>query len=171
MLSTTIFKKVITFFGMKIYIDKLDGSIYNYSERERSDIMKIGEFVVKYREEHGLSQRAFAQRANLSNVIIGFLEKGVRTNGEPYLPRFDTIRKVARAMGMSAEQLISECDDFNIDISVGMEETPLVLDFMKELQNQSPDEAMLIQAYRLIPVEHRIEAMQAVFHIKEKYDV
>ena len=132
--------------------------------------MKIGEMVVQYRELHGLSQRAFAQRAGLSNVIIGFLEKGVRTNGEPYLPKFDTIRKVARAMGKSAEQLIAECDDFDIDISVGMEETPLIADFMRELQSQSTDEAMLIQAYRLIPIEHRIEAMQAVFKIKDMYD-
>ena len=131
--------------------------------------MKIGEYVSNYREEHGMSQREFARRANLSNVIIGFLEKGVRTNGEPYLPKFDTIKKVARAMGMSAEQLISECDDFDLDISVGMEETPLMEDFMRELQSQSPDEAMLIQAYRLIPIEHRIEAMQAVFKIKDMY--
>ena len=131
--------------------------------------MRIGEFVEKYREEHDMSQREFARRANLSNVIIGFLEKGVRTNGEKYMPKFDTIRKVARAMGMTSEALISQCDDFDIDISVGMEETPLIEDFMRELQGQSPDEAMLIQAYRLSPVEHRIEAMQAVFNIKDKY--
>lgn len=131
--------------------------------------MKIGEYVTKYREEHDMSQREFARRANLSNVIIGFLEKGVRTNGSAYIPKFDTIKKVARAMGMTPEQLITECDDFDIDISVGMEETPLIADFVRELQSQSPDEAMLIQAYRLIPVEHRIEAMQAVFQIKDKY--
>lgn len=129
--------------------------------------MKIGEFVYKYREEHNMSQREFARRANLSNVVIGFLEKGERTNGEPYLPKFDTIRKIARAMGISPEALISQCDDFEIDISVGMEETPLYTDL---LQSHAADEAMLIQAYRLIPLEHRIEAMQAVFNIKDKYN-
>ena len=132
--------------------------------------MKIGEKIAEYREQHGLSQREFARRCDLSHVIIGFLEKGERTDGTPYLPRFDTIRKVARGMGTSAEVLISECEDFDLDISVGMEETPLVRDFRRELQNQSTDEAMLIQAYRLIPIEHRIEAMQAVFKIKEKYE-
>ena len=134
--------------------------------------MRIGEYVAEYREQHGLSQRAFAQRAGLSNVIIGFLEKGERTNGDPYIPKLDTVRKVARAMGMSVEQLASECDDYNgFDVPVGLEETPLIADFIRELQNQSPDEAMLVQAYRLIPIEHRIEAMQAVFNIKEKYSV
>lgn len=132
--------------------------------------MKIGERIAEYREQHGLSQREFARRCDLSHVIIGFLEKGERTDGTPYLPRFDTIRKVARGMGTSAEVLISECEDFDLDISVGMEETSLVRDFMRELQNQSTDEAMLIQAYRLIPIEHRIEAMQAIFKIKEMYE-
>ena len=132
--------------------------------------MKLGEFISQYREEHGLSQREFARRCDLSHVIIQFVEKGERSNGDPYLPRFDTIRKLARGMGMSAESLITQCEDFNLDVSVGVEETPLVLDFMKELQSQSTDEAMLIQAYRLIPIEHRIEAMQAVFKIKEKYE-
>lgn len=131
--------------------------------------MKIGEKIADFREQHGLSQREFARRCDLSHVIIGFLEKGERTDGTPYLPRFDTIRKVARGMGTSAEALISECEDFDLDISVGMEETPLIRDFIKELQSQSTDEAMLIQAYRLIPIEHRIEAMQAVFSIKDKY--
>lgn len=132
--------------------------------------MKIGERIAEYREQHGLSQREFARRCDLSHVIIGFLEKGERTDGTPYLPRFDTIRKVARGMGTSAEVLISECEDFDLDISVGMEETSLVRDFMRELQNQSTDEAMLVQAYRLIPIEHRIEAMQAIFKIKEMYE-
>lgn len=131
--------------------------------------MKIGEYIQNYREEHGLSQRAFANRCNLSHVVIQSIERGFRDNGDPYLPRFDTIRKLARGMGMSAESLVSQCDDFNIDISVGMEETPLIADFIRELQSQSTDEAMLIQAYRLIPIEHRIEAMQAVFRIKDKY--
>ena len=53
-------------------------------------------------------------------------------------------------MGTTPEELISECEDFDIDISVGPEETPLVLDFMHELQNQSADEQMLIQVYSVL---------------------
>jgi transcriptional regulator with XRE-family HTH domain len=142
--------------------------VYNNITEEKGDLhMKIGEKVAEYREQHGLSQREFARRCDLSHVIIGFLEKGERTDGSPYLPRFDTIRKVARGMGTSAEALISECEDFNLDISVGMEETPIYADI---LQSHSTDEIMLLQAYRMIPIEHRIEAMQAVFKIKDMYD-
>ena len=71
-------------------------------------------------------------------------------------------------MGMTAEAL-TECDDFDLDISVGPEEIPIVEDFIKELYHQAPDEAMLLQAYKMIPIEHRIEAMQAIFLIKDKY--
>ena len=132
--------------------------------------MRIGERVQQFREQHGLSQREFARRCDLSNGIISFIENGERPNGEPYIPRFVTIRKIARGMGTTPEELISECEDFDIDISVGPEETPLVLDFMRELQNQSADEQMLIQVYRLIPIQHRFEAMQAVMDIKRKYE-
>lgn len=130
--------------------------------------MKIGELVYKYRNEHGMSQKDFAKKCNLSSAIIVFLERGYRDNGKPYLPKFDTIKKIASGMGMTAEEL-TECDDFDLDISVGPEEIPIVEDFIKELYHQSPDEAMLLQAYRMIPVEHRIEAMQAVFIVKDKY--
>ena len=131
--------------------------------------MKLGEFVTKYREEHGLSQREFARRCNLSNVIIGFIESGKRTNGDVYLPRIDTIRKLAHGMGMSPDVLIAQCDDtFNLGLAVGPEEAPLYEDM---LQSQSADEVMLIQVYRMIPIEHRFEAMQAVFKIKDKYNV
>lgn len=129
--------------------------------------MKLGDVVFNYRNEHGLSQREFGRRCDLSHVIIQFIEKGERSNGDRYIPRFETIRKLAKGMGMSAEALITQCDDFDIDISVGLEETPIFKDM---LQNQSTDEIMLLQAYRMIPIEHRIEAMQAVFKIKDQYE-
>lgn len=132
--------------------------------------MKIGEVVTQYREIHGLSQREFARRCGLSSVIISFLERGQRTNGDTYMPKFDTIRKVARGMGTTAEVLMANCDDFALDISEGKEDSSVIEEFIKDISTQSPDENMLVQAYRLIPSEHRIEAMQAVLGIKMKYE-
>lgn len=133
--------------------------------------MKLGEYVANYREAHGLSQREFARRCDLSNVVIGFLESGKRTNGDVYLPRIDTIRKLAHGMGMAPDALIAQCDDtFNLGLSVGPEETPLFEDiFHEKIQERSADENMLIQVYRMIPVEHRFEAMHALLNIKDKY--
>ena len=132
--------------------------------------MKIGEVVQSYRERYGMSQRDFARRCGLSSAIISFLEAGKRPNGSAYLPRIDTVKKVASGMGITPEMLLAQSEDFDLDISVGPEETPLVEDFIRELQNQSPDESMLIQIYRLIPMDHRYEAISALLKIKEKYE-
>ena len=152
-----------------IFVD--NAVLFGYYIEKGGVAMKIGEVVRQYREAHGLSQREFGRRCGLSGVIISFLERGERSNGEPYAPKFDTVRKIARGMGTSAEVLISQCEDFMLDISGNtIEETPLVAGFIKELTERTPDEDMILQAYRAIPAEHRIEAMTAILSIKTKYE-
>lgn len=132
--------------------------------------MKIGEYIREYRESHGISQRAFARHCGLSNAQISLLEVGVGSNGKPVAPTFDTVRKVARGMGISAEELITQCEDFELDLTDTIEQTPLVQGFVKELSEYTPDERMLIQAYRMIPAEHQLEALEAILKIKAKYE-
>lgn len=132
--------------------------------------MTLGKIIKQYREQRGLSQRQFAQRCNLSNVAIARIENGFRADGKDVAPKWGTIQKIARAMGMTGEALVSKCEDFNIDISDSLEETPLVKQFIEDVSKRSPDEEMLLQAYRMIPQEHRIEAMQTVLAIKMKYE-
>lgn len=133
--------------------------------------MRLGEIVQKYREEHQLSQREFASKCDISGVALSFIERGERSNGDPYLPRIETVRKLARGMGIQVNALLAQCDDYDSDIPIGTEETPYATDFVREIQSyQTTAEAMLIQAYRKIPIEHQIEAMQAVFRIKDKYE-
>ena len=131
--------------------------------------MTLGEAIKQFREQRGLSQREFARRCGLANVSIAAIENGFRSDGKEVAPKFDTVRKIARAMGTTAEALILQCEDFKLDVSDSLEETPLVKQFIEE-QRRSPDEEMLLQAYRMIPAEHRIEAMQAVLQIKLKYE-
>lgn len=133
--------------------------------------MKLGDIIRKYREEHYMSQREFARKCQLSNAQISLLEKGVSATGVPFMPSYRTISKVANGMGISSEALIMQCDNFDIDITDDSRlENSLVEKFIEEQTNRAPDEEMLLQAYRLIPAEHRIEAMQAVFQIKAKYE-
>lgn len=133
--------------------------------------MKLGDFIRKYREDHFMSQREFARKCSLSNAQISLLEKGIGASGEPFMPSYRTISKVAKGMGISSEDLIMQCDDFDIDITDDSRlENSLVNKFIEEQARRSPDEEMLLQAYRLIPAEHRIEAMQAVLQIKAKYE-
>ncbi len=76
-------------------------------------IMKahLGEFISEYRERNKLSIRDFAQRANLSNGYISMLENNRNpVNGKPLIPTIETYNKVARAMGMELDDLISQID-------------------------------------------------------------
>ena len=134
--------------------------------------MKLGDIIRKYRDEHNfMSQREFARKCQLSNAQISLLESGIGTSGEPFMPSYRTISKVAKGMGMSPEMLIAQCDDFDIDITDDSRlESNLVEKYIEEQLSRSPDEEMLLQAYRMIPAEHRIEAMQAVLAIKMKYE-
>ena len=133
--------------------------------------MKFGDIIRNYREEHYMSQREFARKCQLSNAQISLLEKGVGATGVPFMPSYRTISKVASGMGISSEALIMQCDDFDVDITDDSRlENSLVEKFIEEQINRSPDEEMLVQAYRAIPKEHKIEAMQAVLGIKMKYE-
>ena len=57
----------------------------------------------RLRTEAGLTQQELATRAGLSMAIVISLEQGRRTN-----PRLDTLRKLAKALGCTAGQLIGD---------------------------------------------------------------
>lgn len=73
--------------------------------------MNLSEIVKKYRTEHDLSQRQFSAMCNMSTGYISMLEEGVnpRTK-EPLVPSLVTLRKIAIAMGMNLDDLMSMID-------------------------------------------------------------
>ena len=63
--------------------------------------MTLGEIIIQYRTEHGLSQRAFALQCGVSNGYISMLEEGInRNNGKPITPSINKLRLVASGMGV-----------------------------------------------------------------------
>ena len=54
------------------------------------------------REERGLTHKEAAQLANVSHWTVMYLESGKRP---PYMP---TVTKIARANGVSVEELVQE---------------------------------------------------------------
>lgn len=73
--------------------------------------MFLGEVIKKYREEHDLSLRAFANRCGLSYTYISMLEKNkdYRT-GKPIAPTVDSVKYIAKAMNMSIDNLLKILD-------------------------------------------------------------
>jgi len=81
--------------------------------------MTLSEFIISYRETRGYSQRTFAQLCGLSNSSISLLEKNVnpKTN-EPIIPNLNSLYKIAKAMGISIEELFASCDDIPINLDI-----------------------------------------------------
>lgn len=69
--------------------------------------MYIGELIKKYRSIHNLSMQEFANRASISKAYIGVLEKiyNPKTK-EPVAPTLDKMKSIAKAMGMSLDELL-----------------------------------------------------------------
>ena len=79
--------------------------------------MKLGELVRAYREEHKLSQRAFAEICGVSNGYISLIERDEidKRTGKPSKPKVDSLMAIAKGMGMSLQNLI---DTVDVDIPV-----------------------------------------------------
>lgn len=68
--------------------------------------MTLGEAIVEFRKENGISQREFARRADLSNSLISIIERGRNPQtGKEMSPDLDTYQKIAGAMGVSTQRL------------------------------------------------------------------
>ena len=68
--------------------------------------MKLSEFIISYRKEHNLSARKFASMCGLSNAYISLIE-----NEETKSPTLETLKKIATAINIDIDELISLIDD------------------------------------------------------------
>ena len=80
--------------------------------------MTLGMIIKEYRERNRLSQRQFALMCDVSNGYISMLEEGRNPKTtEPIVPSLATMKKLAKAMGMSLNDLMSKADDMEISLS------------------------------------------------------
>ena len=79
--------------------------------------MTLSELVIKYRTEHGLSQRQFEQICGLSNGYISMLEKNVNPKtGQPLVPAIANLQKLALGMNITLAQLFETVEDMPVDL-------------------------------------------------------
>jgi len=65
----------------------------------------LGEAVRLFRVDAGLSQEALADAARLHITVLGDVERGVGN------PNYDTLLKLARALGVAPGVLVSRADE------------------------------------------------------------
>ena len=107
--------------------------------------MKLSEIVKKYRDEHGLSLRSFASRCGVSHTVIYNVENELNSVGDPFTPSFETIQKIANAMGITVNDLLRQIEDMPIYTSEADE-------WRDELKN-NPDLRMLLSASSKLDAE------------------
>ena len=74
--------------------------------------MELKEALINYRKEHGLSQRKFAEKCDLSNSLISLLEMGVNPQtGKKPNPDTETYKKIAKGMDISVHKLFEQLGD------------------------------------------------------------
>ena len=74
--------------------------------------MTLGQVIKDYRESHGLTMQAFADKAGLSKGYISMLESGKNPrSGKPIKPGLDALNQISKAMGISLNGLLDGVDD------------------------------------------------------------
>ncbi len=85
--------------------------------------MKLSELIKKYRAEHNLSLRTFAEKTSCSFQYIINIEKDEVKN-----PSIPTLKSISSATNMSIDDLFKAVDDFKINFSNSDSLTPIPLD-------------------------------------------
>lgn len=75
-------------------------------------MMKLGDFLRRYREEHGMSTRDFAALSGLTAGYISMVENDRNPNtGKPIMPTARTYKKIAAATGIPFDELLRMTED------------------------------------------------------------
>lgn len=110
--------------------------------------MDLSEAVKEYRKEHRYSLREFADLCGLSHVQIYRIESGTKTDGKPFEPKIKTLKKLAKGMGISLDEIMMYCDD----LVVHWDKDDMAIDPVKQLVidkilMSTPEQFALIQSY------------------------
>ena len=74
--------------------------------------MTLGEIIRNYRDEHNMSQAAFAEKSGISKGYISMLENNRNPDtGKPIAPTYTIFKKVAAVLDCSPNDLMRIMDD------------------------------------------------------------
>lgn len=136
---------------LNFFLDIVFYCLYNiFNIINGGDSMTLGELITNYRTKHGLSQRKFAEKCNISNGYISMIEKGEHPKTkQPITPTLDKLKSLAHGMGMSLQQLCMFVD--YIDASLENDYPQAFSTIAKENFPLSNHEKKVVTAYREKP--------------------
>lgn len=73
--------------------------------------MRLGEVIQNYLIEHDMSLRAFARLSGVTATNLSYIINGKTPRGNIQAPTIKTYQKIARAMGITTDELVGMVDD------------------------------------------------------------
>ena len=112
--------------------------------------MTVYDMVKTYREEHGMSLRTFAKVCGLSHQTVANIEAGINPRtGEPLIPSTANLQRIAAGMGMTLQDLLMACDDFEVELPTSDYRggNPLIGEIVENLSGMSAKQIEDVAAY------------------------
>ena len=113
--------------------------------------MKLGTIIRMYMDEHSYSMREFAKICDLSPAQISFIERGRNSQGDPFIPREETLIKLAAGMGITLGELLSALDeDTRVRVAsstVGVSMSPEKQAVIDKILMATPEQFSQIKVY------------------------
>ena len=117
--------------------------------------MKLHELITKYRKEHSLSQRQFAQLCDISHGYANMIEKNINPNtGQPPIPSVPMMKKIAAGMGISLNDLFNSIEDMPIDLATSEAEEKLAI------QKEDAELREIMQIFISLNSENRAKLLE-----------
>ena len=113
--------------------------------------MKLGKIIRMYTDEHGYSLREFAKICGISPAQMSFMIRGRNSQGDPFVPRGETLIKLAAGMGITYRELLGALDkDDRVLIgssASGVTMSPDKQYIIEKILIASPEQISLIRSY------------------------
>lgn len=110
--------------------------------------MTLGDLISGYRRKNKVSMDEFAKMAGLSKPYISMLEKNKNSrSGKPIIPSVKTIKKVAKVLNMTFEDVIKALDK-NQEISLDDNFSEIPDGESTHLFACTPEEETIIKKFR-----------------------
>lgn len=113
--------------------------------------MTISELVREYRATHNISQRQFADIAGLSNGYVSMIENNINpATGMPPKLSLNTLKKVAKGLGITLTDLMEEAEDIPISLANTLDDESSNVSPFPAPQGMTRDERRMIRKYRTL---------------------
>jgi Helix-turn-helix. len=124
-------------------------------------MITLGELIRNYREEHDLSLRDFAERCGVSHSYVDKLEKGIDPrSGKPVEPTLDILEKLASAMNLTLDQLLTQIGKINTENNKNTDSVPnMVHSIMYNLNKKDERDVEKIINHTIGMLDPKVELM------------